>query len=71
MCFLKLHFSRSYTTITNLFFKMRASADYAINVTIHLTKTTAAQNEVELGYRSVRGLYFLAIVFVRSINDYS
>ena len=35
---------------------------------IHLTKTTAAQNEVALSYRSVRGLYFLAVVFVRSIT---
>ena len=34
---------------------------------IHLTKTTAAQNEVALSYHSVRGLYFLAVVFVRSI----
>ena len=34
---------------------------------IHLAKTTAAQNEVALSYRSVRGLYFLAVVFVRSI----
>ena len=58
MCLLKLHFSRSYTIITNLFLKMRASAEYAINVTIHLTKTTAAQNEVELGYRSVRWAIF-------------
>ena len=35
---------------------------------IHLTKTTAAQNEVALSYRSMRGLYFLAVVFVRSID---
>ena len=31
---------------------------------ILLTKTTAAQNEVGLSYHSVRGLYFLAVVFV-------
>ena len=30
-------------------------------------KTTAAQNEVALSYHSMRGLYFLAVVFVRSI----
>ena len=34
---------------------------------IHLTKTTAAQNEVALSYRSVRGLCFAAVVLVRSI----
>ena len=34
---------------------------------IFLTKTTAAQNEAALSYRSVRRLYFLAVVFVRSI----
>ena len=31
------------------------------------TKTTAAQNGVALSYRKVRGLYFLAVVFVRHI----
>ena len=35
--------------------------------TILLTKTTAAQNEVALSYHSVRGLYFLAVVFVRTV----
>ena len=38
-----------------------------IPLTIHLTKTTAAQNEVALSYHSVRGLYFLAVVFVTNI----
>ena len=37
--------------------------------TILLTKTTAAQNEVALSYHKVRGLYFLAVVFVRSIYE--
>ena len=37
--------------------------------TILLTKTTAARNEAALGYRSVRGLYFLAVIFVRSILE--
>ena len=32
-----------------------------------LTKATAAQTEVALGYDSVRGLYFLAVVFLRTI----
>ena len=35
--------------------------------TILLTKTTAAQNEAALSYHRLRGLYFLAVVFVRSI----
>ena len=40
-------------------------------LTILLTKTTAAQNEVALSYHTVRGLYFLAVVFVRSIYEVS
>ena len=35
---------------------------------ILLTKTTAAQSEDALSYYKVRGLYFLAVVFVRSID---
>ena len=35
------------------------------------TKTTAARNGVALSYRSVRGLYFLAVVFVRSMVSFS
>ena len=38
-------------------------------ITILLTKTTAAQNEVAHSYGIVRGLYFLAVVFVRSISQ--
>ena len=34
---------------------------------ILLTKTTAAQNEDALSNYRVRGLHFLAVVFVRSI----
>ena len=34
---------------------------------ILLTKTTAAQNGVALIYRKMRGLYFLAVVFMRRI----
>ena len=34
---------------------------------IPLTKTTAAQNEVALRYYRVRGLCFLAVVFVTTI----
>ena len=36
--------------------------------TILLTKTTAAQSEDALSYYRVRGLYSLAVVFVRSIH---
>ena len=36
-------------------------------VIILLTKTTAAQNEGVLSYLRVRGLYFLAVVFVSTI----
>ena len=36
-------------------------------ITILPTKTTAAQSEDALSYHRVRGLYFLAVVFVRSI----
>ena len=31
------------------------------------TKTTASENEAALSYHRLRGIYFLAIVFVRSI----
>ena len=37
---------------------------------ILLIKTTAAQNEVALSYHRVRGLYFLAVVFVVPICTY-
>ena len=34
-----------------------------------LTKTAATQNEVALSYHTVRGLYFLAVVFVATMYD--
>ena len=34
---------------------------------ILLTKTSAARNRVALSYHSVRGLYFLAVVFAATI----
>ena len=40
-----------------------------VKISILLTKT-AARNGVALNYRSVRGLYFLAVVFVKSIIIY-
>ena len=39
--------------------------------TLLLTKITATQNEVVLSYHKVRGLYFLAVVFMRSIYEVS
>ena len=38
-----------------------------MTVNIFLTKTTAAQNDVALSYRRVRGQYFLAVVFAALI----
>ena len=38
-----------------------------VMVYILLTKTTAAQTEDALSYYRVRGLYFLAVVFVATI----
>ena len=40
---------------------------YRANITILLTKATAAQNEDALSYLRVRGLYYLAVVFVATI----
>ena len=40
---------------------------YGNNRNILLTKTTAARNEVALTYHKVRGLHFLAVVFVATI----
>ena len=39
-----------------------------VNAIILPTKTTAVQNENALSYHRVRGLYFLAIVFVTTIS---
>ena len=44
---------------------------YSIIYTILLIKTTAAQNEVALSYHRVRGLHFLAVVFVATIVIYN
>ena len=38
-----------------------------LGIPILLTETTAAQNEVVLSYHRVRGLHFLAVVFVATI----
>ena len=39
------------------------------NFIILLIKATAAQNEDALRYHSVRGLYFLAVVFAATIYE--
>ena len=39
-----------------------------LELSILLTKTTAAENEAALSYDRLPGLYFLAVVFVRSIE---
>ena len=41
------------------------------NGIIHPAKTTAAQNEIALSHHSVRGLYFLAVVFAVTIFNVS
>ena len=41
---------------------------FLLVLSILLTKTTAAQNDDALSYYTVRGFYFLAVVFVRSIS---
>ena len=54
-------------------FRLANSARILFNLSwydiILLTKTTAAQNEDALSYYRVCGLYFLAVVFVRSIVE--
>ena len=42
---------------------------YISRITILLTKTTAAENAAALSYHNVRGLYFLAVVFVGTIDE--
>ena len=41
--------------------------DTQVKYIIHLIKTNAALNEDALSYYTVRGLYFLAVIFARSI----
>ena len=48
-------------------FNTRVVPVFMSQMTLLLTKTTAAQNEVALSYHRVRGLYFLGVVFVRSM----
>ena len=41
---------------------------FSIELNIYLTKITATQNEVDLTYHRVRGLYYLAVIFVATIG---
>ena len=46
---------------------VNAHISILLYIIILLTKTTAAQNEVALGYHRLRGLYFPAVVSVTTI----
>ena len=49
--------------------KIRLKQHHTSPITIILLpKTTAVQNKVALSYQRVRGLYFLAVVFVATID---
>ena len=61
----QLHKHRSNTKYKTIF---QLCAKNLLFKTILLTKTTTTQNEDALNYYRVRGLYFLAVIFVRSIG---
>ena len=44
------------------------SNHHQISFNKFLIKTTATRNEIALSYHRVRGLYFLAVVFVATID---
>ena len=46
---------------------VNAHISILLYIIILLTKTTAAQNEIALGYHRLRGLYFPAVVSVTTI----
>ena len=46
----------------------RVVQDETVSIPILHIKTTAAQNEVVVSYHKARGLYFLAVVFVGTIE---
>ena len=58
---------RYYICVSTVHFRFSTSVLIISFAYILLTKTTAARNGVALSYHSVRGLHFLAVVFVRSI----
>ena len=62
-----MSYDSNYSYLLNVDNNFKTTLLETYVVTIHLTKTTAAQNDVALSYGSLRGLYFLAVIFVRSI----
>ena len=48
---------------------MKTNIYYIYMCCILLSKTTAARNGVALSYHSVRGLYFMAVVFAATIYN--
>ena len=48
-------------------FSLHTISVISIGYNILLTKITTAQNEVTLRYYRVRGLYFLAVIFVATV----
>ena len=53
---------------TDILQHLRVQTCYIITKPVEVRgKTTGAQNEAALSYRSVRGLYFLAVVFATTI----
>ena len=46
----------------------RVVQDETVSIPILHIKTTAAQNEVALSYHKACGLYFLAVVFVGTVE---
>ena len=61
----------SLTTVTPAYYSYSCLPNIEDIIKCHnipLTKTTTAQNEDSLSFYRVRGLYFLAVVFVRDID---
>ena len=68
--FVNCHFDLEFLTNLSrsiLSIPVPSSKCYSNTFTTLLTKTTAAQNEDTLSYLKVCGLYFQAVVFVRSV----
>ena len=70
--FIPLHFQQQYYYNIYIVYIVYIYIVFTIiegTLNILLTKTTAALNEVALSYYKVRGLYFVAVVFVRSVGS--
>ena len=68
--FTKIEYYDTYNIVYNQNFNLGLSfyvCTLYIPTIILLTKTSATQNEVALSYHRLRGLYFLAVVFVAAI----